>query len=427
MVSAIALATMLLLALMGMVVHMLGRQTYSELMRIDGFLRAVAVGEACHARLLARLESVPWEQRWFRGDSDAGSDDWKDGTYDYLLADGPGPFEADLLVRSVALRSRVVLFWRLRADPFTLSPYRQIQTLFYMHADPDTPVSLGGLQTLRQQVESALAEREANREWAEEMERRAAPVDDVARLATLLGIAADPPIPDFIPPAQRGRPPSPLAARSGPSATPALPAIPSFPAPAGTPNPPAQPPNVQQLAGTRERIRSRRVALGTRLNELNARLGFAAFDPANPQDSSEFTRLAYESKRQLAACAAAAASLGPDPGLDCSPGRLDKLNACWTAVDAAHMTFRPEAQAIMNEMFVALGRYEELERDMDAAAEPPGPSASQAEALERRAADIDARAEELTRMSKDLEARMTNTFRAAGCYDLGLPTAAPQK
>jgi hypothetical protein len=102
-----------------------------------------------------------------------------------------------------------------------------------MHADPDTPVSLGGLQTLRQQVESALAEREANREWAEEMERRAAPVDDVARLATLLGIAADPPIPDFIPPAQRGRPPSPLAVRSGPSATPALPAIPSFPAPAG--------------------------------------------------------------------------------------------------------------------------------------------------------------------------------------------------
>ncbi|MBI3890118.1 MAG: hypothetical protein HY303_01160 [Candidatus Wallbacteria bacterium] len=414
MISAIAIATLVLLALMGLVIHMLSRQTYSELLRIDGFLRAVAVAEACHARLLARLEGAPWEQRWFKGSSDAGSDDWKDGTYDFLIADGPKPFEADLLVRAVALRSRVVLFWRLRADPFTLSPYRHVQTLFFTHAESETPVTLPGLDRLRREVDDAIGVREGNRGWAEDTERRFEPVAQVGQIASILGVPAAPPIPDSIPPVTPGQPSSPQAPRSGPEAAPSLPALPAFPLPGAVPNPPATPPGLQQLAGTRARVRNRRVAFRTRMDELNAKLGEAPFNPSNPIASSVFTRMQYDVAKKLADCSKGA--LGG--GQDCTPEEVAKLQSCNTAVGYVDNTIRPKVNALQQRAWDALKESDTLERDMDAAAEPPGPTSAQADGLERRAGGVDDEEADIVSKAADLEAQMDNAFKAASCYDL---------
>lgn len=237
-VTAFALGLLAVLFVAAIAVHLMTRQSYRELARLDAFLRATAVAEACHDRVLARLETRPWSERWFKGSFSTGDGTWNDGRYEYLLADGQRPAEADLLIRAHWEATRIVVFCRLQADPESLSPYRRVRTVYYGRESPETPLAPPGLQTLRERVDDQLALRAYNRGWDEAREIQILRAPSPGAIADILGSPPGPPIP-----------PGPPPVDEEPAGIPAAPPGPPDPGPADATPAPAPPNPVGIVAG----------------------------------------------------------------------------------------------------------------------------------------------------------------------------------
>lgn len=227
MVLFLCLTVIVLLCGVGFFIHQVTRQSYREFRRLDGFLRAVSVAEACYLERLSELSEKPWSERPFKGGSETGEGEWLDGDFEYLLVDGPGPFEADLLVKATAEESDVVLYWRLTADPFTFSPFRQIRSTYFSHESPDTRLDVGSLGALRQRANQVMTDRERNGRWSDGKIAEVGNSTNPNDIARALGTARDREIPNQLAAAQPGGPSLPISERVGPPISPgSLPTLP---------------------------------------------------------------------------------------------------------------------------------------------------------------------------------------------------------
>lgn len=238
MVLPIALAIMAVLAVVTMAVYTLRQQTYRGLSFLDGYLDAVAVGEACFVEVVERLGATKWSERWFKAGASSGEGSYMDGTYDYMIADAPRLGEVDLVVWARNADSEVTMHWRLLVDPYTLSPYREIRTIYFGYGSKGMAAG-GGLAELQALVGPALEERETNRPWAEDLQARVLG-SDPGQIPGVLGIPENGMILDEIPSPTKGGTPRPVPpvtiGRSGAElGTPG--GNPGGPGPAPTPTP----------------------------------------------------------------------------------------------------------------------------------------------------------------------------------------------
>lgn len=245
-VLPVTLAIAVLLGIMGGSVWMLSRQTYREVEKLDGFLRAVSVGEACFSHLMQRLESKPWEERWFKTEPDQGSGSWLDGTYEYLISDAELPNQADLLVRATWSQTSISMYWLVRAEPDSLSPHRRMKVAHFAHAVGDPDVSYSALDALRDVARDGEAQREANREWADSREGEIQSATGGASIVRAIGGVGD----DVVDQMPRSTVPPP-----GGGAGPRVP-TPQVPPPPQRRSQPAEPMTLDTLTLCREELRA---------------------------------------------------------------------------------------------------------------------------------------------------------------------------
>jgi hypothetical protein len=276
-VLLVCLTIMILLCGVGFFIHQMSRQSYREFRRLDGFLRAVSVGEACYLERLSKLSEKPWSERPFKGASETDEGTWQDGEYEYLLLDGPGPFEADLLVKASAEDSDVVLYWRLTADPFTFSPYRQIRSTYFSHESPETRLDVPSIGALRQKANQVMADRERNGKWADGKITEVASSSNPNDIAQALGTSGDREIPNQVPPAIPGGAAQSIASRTPPP-IPAM-SLPTLPLPAQIASPMAKRLSTRSWQGSRhgnrEVVKCRRTTKRASQSVHRARIGQA--------------------------------------------------------------------------------------------------------------------------------------------------------
>lgn len=247
----IALAVLAILAVMAFAVHILRQHNYRGLNWLEEHMRAIAAAEACYTRVLSRLQSGPWEDRWFKDGIKSGTGTWERDSYEFLIGDGKKPWVAELLVWGHAGRAEVAMYWRLRGDPFTLSPYRQVHTEFFTHLEPIRNRPSGGLGPVSLAIDQALSARDANAPWQQAIRDvihgPGGPQDPLAAL----GVSADPDLVSRIPPpvpagASRSIPPGTGAAAAlPPPETSGFPLLPR----AGTSSGPTSPITTQTAPG----------------------------------------------------------------------------------------------------------------------------------------------------------------------------------
>ncbi|MBI4860495.1 MAG: hypothetical protein HY815_09560 [Candidatus Riflebacteria bacterium] len=280
-VLPLVLATMVVLGLMAFAVHTMRQQSYKNIGWLDGYLRAVAVGEACYSRVVSRLQSKPWGDRWFKDSVKSDTGTWEGGHYEYLIGNVPARnLEAELLVFTYMGDNKVTMYWRLKADPFTLSPYRQVKTDFFTLLDPGTPNNAAGLGAVSNHVNQLIDTRAANAPWHQGIR------DQLAGSAggspsgpfTQLGLPLDGRLTSAIPAPEPSASPSPLPSGiSGPGLS-DPPTVPGFPTTNPPDNGPAKPETLDLLAQTRrdlqdalDGVRTARGVFGTYLDtKLNA-------------------------------------------------------------------------------------------------------------------------------------------------------------
>lgn len=243
MVMGISMAVIIILVITLFGINLLSRQSYREIGRIDEFLKAVAAGEACYQEISTRLESAPWEQRWFKGRQDFGKGDWtrpgeaRASSYKSLIADGDRPYQADLLVQATAGDTTVVMYWKLRADPFGLSPYRRIKSIQFAYQDPSIPISKGGLDAVTAKVNDVLKEREKNRSWVEGKQAKIALNPGIGGLGPVLNLPDNPAPIEKIPPTTPASKPPPPSLQNPGRSFPLSPLLASFLNPTQAPIP----------------------------------------------------------------------------------------------------------------------------------------------------------------------------------------------
>lgn len=344
-VLPIALAIVVVLGLAVVAVFVMRRASYRSLDFIDSYLGAVSVGEAAHIDVVARLESAPWEERFFRGAPAAAEKAWGPGSYEYLVADADAPLEADLVVFAKVKSVDVSMYWRLRAQPGSLIPYRRIRTVIFANLPPGTRARPGALTGTLPGIRDALRRRGANLPWVEgkqgELTRDPAPVP----VATALGIPRDGAVDALIRAPNPGGSPEPVEPRVSAGAAAVPPPLPSLPRPAGG----AQP-----------------ATPGTMVSLANVRRSLAdALDKAKKALRAYDMFMAGSLGSVLAALRA-----------DCAAG-IQQACACESAASAA----QARAAAVRANIQSCISRIEGVQREIDDAAAVPGPTQDRAERL----------------------------------------------
>lgn len=388
-------------------VHLMTRQTYRELEKLDGFLRAVTVAEACYQKQVGRLESLPWGERWFKGSPDTGNGSWMEGSYQYLIGDGDRDLEADLLVRAESDGSKVVMYWKLRADGTTLNPYRRVRATYFTYVDPATPVSGSGLSGLIPGLQESMQQREGNREWAEGVESRIGPGTGLNELPGLLGYSPEPPSPGgILPPTPEGVPPIP----PGPPPF----EIPELPGPQTIPEPVASPPSVADLGPLYLEVQQALIELTDEEGRVDRNLGGAA-PVAGESPYSTFLGLERQVTERLSQCSET------ENTTPCPSGEVDQLNACKQAIAGVHNPLRPRYAALIPDIFRIKADLWNILSEIDAMRGNPALTQADVDEITGRSRTS---IEEATRVATDLEGIYTeaNTLLGEGCGDLWAPT-----
>ncbi|MBI4860759.1 MAG: hypothetical protein HY815_10935 [Candidatus Riflebacteria bacterium] len=250
----IAIGVLLILALLAFAVYTIRRHSYRGIGWANTYLRAVSAGEACYTRLISRLAGSSWESRWFANGRDAGGDSWMGDSYTYLLADRP-PLEAELVVWGRCDNHEVPMYWRLRADPNTLSPYRQVKTVYFTFLSPaQAAVGLGPLSTT---IDQAIQVRDGNATWHQTVRGRLMETGGPAGPLTVLNIPAATEAVGQIQPLSPSGNPTPVDPGTGALGNLSPPAVPGLPVDQGgavPPGPRATPETVRTFATTRDKV-----------------------------------------------------------------------------------------------------------------------------------------------------------------------------
>ena len=375
-----ALTILTLLAAMALTVHLLSRQTYKGLGKIDGFLRAVAVGEACYTRTIARLEGAAWEHRWFRGKPSYDEGTWGGGSYQSVIGEGSKPLQAELLVRARSDENQVLLYWRLTADVSTLSPYRRMRTSLFSYQDPLTPMTAAGLGAITALVDQAAATREKNRPWEAATEAKLLGDPQPGNLPPALGLTLPPP-PSVIPPPVDGGASTPLTGRTGPVSDPSVP-MPPLPPPVAGPLP-ATGQQIVDLANLKAALAKDADGLGRASNYMYGAIG-AADTPGNTKggyvDSSGIKQPSKLVQIQNAVNAAASACPCP-PTTSSAPNCATAICPCVATMANLSQQAATMLAGLEGEAQGCQDQIDQLNNDIAAAAQPPGPTQAQAQAL----------------------------------------------
>lgn len=355
MVLGICFLVLMLLGLMVGTIHMMSRQSYTELKRVDGFLRAVAVGESAFTRLLSRLESEPWARRWFKDSPDVGTGTWEDGRYEYVIGNASKPLEADLGVRATAEKSTVMMVWRLRADPATLAPHRRLRTVYFGYGDPSTPPGTSVLGPIGAVIDTAIATREGNRPWANEKEIELRGQPGLPGVGVVLGLPGTPVVPDVLLPPVPGGPPRDQGPVVGGGPTP--PPVPTFPPPVvgGTTLP--NPETATELSLAEREMEETMRDLDQKVGLLDRVLGGAL--PEMPQYST-YTRTRTRVTERRAECDG-----NPPTGPPCTPEERAALTECEENLARVDPALRMEYKGIGDEFFALRDRQTRQQRELD--------------------------------------------------------------
>jgi len=169
----VVLAVVFLLAFLAGVVTIFTSSAFREVDVLHGYLRAVSIGECAFSELLARLSTVPWCRRWFKGAPDLKYNlSLGDGSYSYLLRDTasgapptpgiPDGKRADLLIRATSGNSTVAMFWRLTFVEDSLEGVRRIVPELYTFAGDPARVDPAGQDLLSGKVDDMVRLRSRN-------------------------------------------------------------------------------------------------------------------------------------------------------------------------------------------------------------------------------------------------------------------------
>jgi len=173
MAIVVVLSIVVLLAAFAGLVSLLSSSAHREVDVLNGYLRAVGVGECAFAELFSRLSSIPWCRRWFRQAPDVQRDlAIADGTYGYLLRDTPSSSpstrgfpdakRADLLIRSTWHNSTVVMFWRLTFPEDSLEGVRRIVPELFTFTSDSIPTKPEAQDPLVTRVDEIVRQRQTN-------------------------------------------------------------------------------------------------------------------------------------------------------------------------------------------------------------------------------------------------------------------------
>jgi hypothetical protein len=344
-VLPIALAIVVVLALSVLAVFVMRKASYKSLDYIDSYLGAVSVGEAAHTDVVSRLESASWEQRFFKDGPKTGDKAWGPGTYEYIVADADAPLQADLIVFAKVKNVDVSMYWRLRAEPQSLLPYRRIRTMVFANLPDGTRPTPGALTGTLPGIRDALVQRGRNLPWVEdkqgELTRDSAP----GPVGTALGIPPIGAVDKTIPAPDGTSPPLAVQPRVDESSRAEPPDLPALPRPSGGALP-ANPGTMQDLASMQRTLSE---ALGGAQKALRAYDMFVGAALGNAITALQ---------------------------ADCTAGNLTAC-ACATNASAVMASAAPVRAAIED----CISRIKAMQAQIDSAAAVPGPSQDRAEQL----------------------------------------------
>jgi len=184
------LCLVFLIAASFLIVHLIAQFNVKHLDRTDAYLRSIYIAEAGFARVLARLEARPFQDRWFKDSPYVESDvPYSGGSYSYLIADTPdGDQEFDLWIRGEYDGSQAILFWRVSAYRTALSLFASYHVLHFTYDDGvDLPADPSRSPLLRK-VQEILTKRSRNRPAADALEREILRDPNLKQAVSLGGI-----------------------------------------------------------------------------------------------------------------------------------------------------------------------------------------------------------------------------------------------
>ena len=264
---AIVLGLIMVLLAFGALLKVMTGGAHREVGTLSGHLRAVAVGEAAFAEIVARLASDGWPARWFAGGPAVETDrPTAGGRYSYVIRDVPprapapgapldpvganglsAPRQADLMVKASYDSSSAVMFWRLALPDNSLDSLQRVIPVIFTFGPDDSPVNGGGVDAIGTLVDAMIAKRRANRPAVDAARRTLPGVGSAPEVAAAVGgTAAAPPLDTTDP--LGGGPAVPTGARIGgrqaglpPPAVPVVPGMPGGVPIPGTPSWPGWP------------------------------------------------------------------------------------------------------------------------------------------------------------------------------------------
>ena len=187
-VLAMVLALVAILGAFGAIMALLTSGASREVDALTDHLRAVGVGEAGYAAVLARLTGAPWSKRWFRtAPAVESSVSAGDGSYSYLIRDVPAaatatdpltartllpPQQADLLIRATYQRSSVVMYWRLTCPQGALDGFARVLPVYFTFGPDDAKPRPTDVDPISADVNRRIEEREKNRPRFDDQRRK---------------------------------------------------------------------------------------------------------------------------------------------------------------------------------------------------------------------------------------------------------------
>lgn len=138
----IVLAIALLLASNIYILMVFSSGSFRHTEKTMNHVRAVYIGESAFARVLARLKSAAWKDRWFKdGPVEERDVALADGTYSSYVGTSDDPTQklVNVWIQARQETSLAVMYWRVMYSDDTLDFNSQVYPRFFTFLSPDDP------------------------------------------------------------------------------------------------------------------------------------------------------------------------------------------------------------------------------------------------------------------------------------------------